>query len=483
MRTHYDKKEPKIYRSVRGKWKVRYWDEDTETYKDKVVPTKAEAQVLRLAIARGDDLGRWFADAKTGANRKWTFADLAEKWMEHGKNVRRLSGSCIQNYDMHLRNHILPVFGHMRADRLTVDDIEKLAREINKKVPRTKSYKALRKNNWSEEDFNKEDSLAISYQREILTVACMITTWASKRRPAYLMQNPFEEFKLPEAPENLYDYWTQEDEDKFFDWVESGGHYEKQTTRYQHHGKENYVMRLQIRNPEELRDIVMVALRTGMRLGEIGALRNMDVDLNHGFLIVRGSFSRKEGIRKNTTKSKKPRRIEINEDVRKILHKRRFVEQSKALFNIHQNTIKFFPRTCRQAGVKEIHFHSLRHTCLTNLANGYGMARALPLPKVQQIAGHSDIKTTMRYIHNDIIKETASLQWSREEKRERSTQPMEDEVVRRRSLDSGSASTRDDDLGRQDDRGIKQQQGQEFEQVGNVVAIKKGLRLVVSGKR
>ena len=83
------------------------------------------------------------------------------------------------------------------------------------------------------------------------------------------------------------------------------------------------------------------------------------------------------------------------------------------------NAIKCFSQTFRWAGVKEIHFHSLRHTCLTNLANGYGMVKALPLPKVQQIAGHSDAKTTMRYVHGDIMKETASLQWSREDRRKR----------------------------------------------------------------
>ncbi|MFK7824467.1 MAG: tyrosine-type recombinase/integrase [Oligoflexales bacterium] len=471
MRTHYDKKEPKIYRSVRGKWKVRFYDEGTDSYKDKVVPTKTEAEILRLAIARGDDLSRWFADAKTGTNRKWTFSDLAEKWMEHGKNVRRLSGSCLQNYDTHLRNHILPVFGQVRADRLSIDDIENLAREINNKVPQTKSYTALRKNNWSGDDFLDDNSLALSYQREILTVACMITTWASKRRPAYLIQNPFEEFKLPDTPENLFDYWSQEDEDKFFDWIESGGHYEKLTTRYRHRGKSSYVMKLQIRNPQEIRDIVMMALRTGMRLGEIGALRNMDVDLNNGFLIVKGSFSRKEKVRKNTTKSKKPRRIEINADVREIFHRLRFVDQAKPLFNIHQNSIKIFPRTCRWAGAKEIHFHSLRHTCLTNLANGYGMERALPLPKVQQIAGHSDIKTTMRYVHNDIIKETASLQWSREEKKKRSEEPSVGDQKEEVGEDQSA------------EKPPEMAESESIEQVGNVVAIKKGLRLVISSKR
>ena len=150
-----------------------------------------------------------------------------------------------------------------------------------------------------------------------------------------------------------------------------------------------------------------------MRLGEIGAIRNADVDLAQGFLVVRASYSQKEKCRKNTTKSKKARRIEINDDVKGILHRRRFKDPKEPLFNINMNSIKYFSRTCRLAGVKEIHFHSLRHTCLTNLANGYGMVKPLPLPKVQQIAGHSDVKTTMRYVHADIINETASLQLSR----------------------------------------------------------------------
>ena len=95
-----------------------------------------------------------------------------------------------------------------------------------------------------------------------------------------------------------------------------------------------------------------------------------------------------------------------------ILHSRRFKDPKEPLFNINMNSIKLFSRTCRLAGVKEIHFHSLRHTCLTNLANGYGMVKPLPLPKVQQI--DSDVKTTMRYVHADIINETASLQLSRQ---------------------------------------------------------------------
>ena len=122
---------------------------------------------------------------------------------------------------------------------------------------------------------------------------------------------------------------------------------------------------------------------------------------------------------KETTKGKTFRILEMNEDMRQILEKR--VQRTKGdndlLFNIHINAVKFFSRTCRNGGVKEIHFHSLRHTCLTNLANGYGMDTPLPLPQVQKIAGHKDIATTMRYVHTDGIENTTSRQWSRDRRK------------------------------------------------------------------
>lgn len=199
------------------------------------------------------------------------------------------------------------------------------------------------------------------------------------------------------------------------------------------------------------------------------------MDLPQGFIIVRGSFSQKEGIRKNTTKNKKPRRIEINGDVREILLRKKHKPQMEPLFNIHMNTIKFFSRTCRWAGVKEIHFHSLRHTCLTNLANGYGMNKPLPLPKVQQLAGHSDIKTTMRYVHGDNIQDTASLQWTRAD---RLAKKREEQKVR-----EPFASTQGDMANRQVVQSETSSSNQDvFIEAGNVVAIKKGLRLICSGK-
>ena len=66
--------------------------------------------------------------------------------------------------------------------------------------------------------------------------------------------------------------------------------------------------------------------------------------------------------------------------------------------------------------MREIHFHALRHTFLTNIANGIGMDGPVDILKVKELAGHSDIQTTMLYVHSAGIKDTSSRQWSRSER-------------------------------------------------------------------
>ena len=63
------------------------------------------------------------------------------------------------------------------------------------------------------------------------------------------------------------------------------------------------------------------------------------------------------------------------------------------------------------------------------------------------MTGHSDIKTAMRYIHNDIMKKTASLKWSRADRLK--AQKLEDKLDR--SPDSqfiwGDDEATDDNVG------------------------------------
>ena len=61
----------------------------------------------------------------------------------------------------------------------------------------------------------------------------------------------------------------------------------------------------------------------------------------------------------------------------------------------HDNfTDRIYRRDVELCGVRQIRFHDLRHTALTLMVK-----RGVLLPIVQKVAGHKDIKTTMKYVH------------------------------------------------------------------------------------
>lgn len=59
------------------------------------------------------------------------------------------------------------------------------------------------------------------------------------------------------------------------------------------------------------------------------------------------------------------------------------------------------------AAVRNLHFHDLRHTFASRMVQ-----RGVPLKAVQELLGHADMKTTMRYAHlapSDLTKAVMSL--------------------------------------------------------------------------
>jgi len=424
-----------VDRTKNGTYSVRFYCEENFRRGTKV-GTVTERDALIRSIKKRNQLDYWFPvqGSEKSAFSSGTFDKLADDWLSHGECVREISKSCLGNYRSHLKNHIRPVLGTMLLQDLDIRCVEKLAAELKKKKPQTKSYVAVRKNRMDDDFFEEDESLSMSYRREILTVACMITKYGFDR--FLIAENPFAEYKLPECPEQPYDYWRIDEEDKFLQWLEDGGVFYKRVAKRDSvkNGKPEYINRFFKMRPgkaDELYDIVLFALRSGLRKGEIGALRSCDVNFASNLIVVRRSWSEKERCMKKTTKNKSFRRIEMNEDMRSILKKRMMMVKSEKdiLLNITGWSVKNFSKYCAKAGVRDIHFHSLRHTCLTNLANGYGMDKPLPLPQVQKIAGHREISTTMRYVHTDGIENTTSRQWSREQRKAQLANKNADEMV------------------------------------------------------
>jgi integrase len=147
----------------------------------------------------------------------------------------------------------------------------------------------------------------------------------------------------------------------------------------------------------EWRTMILVALRTGMRQGEILALRWEDVDLVKGQLSVRRSVTR-EII--TTPKSGRSRDIPLGDEVLAALKAHRHLRGQLVFCTdygrmLKKNEVKHpLWRATKKAGLRRIGWHTLRHTFASHLA-----MRGVPLKAVQELLGHATIEMTMRYAH------------------------------------------------------------------------------------
>ena len=144
-------------------------------------------------------------------------------------------------------------------------------------------------------------------------------------------------------------------------------------------------------------DITYVALKTGLRRGELEALRWDDVQLDRGLMTVRHSRC---AITNELLppKSNQVRSVPLATDVIALLKHRRqatgFVFGIEdAMFSgnrLNQN----LANACKRAGLRPVTCHVLRHTFASQLA-----MQGVPIVMVQKLLGHTDIKVTMRYAH------------------------------------------------------------------------------------
>jgi integrase len=164
------------------------------------------------------------------------------------------------------------------------------------------------------------------------------------------------------------------------------------------------VLRLLNSLPEPCRMLVLVAVLTGMRIGEILALRWKNLDLLRGLIQIRESVTEgRFGVPK--TRSSK-RTIPVSEPLRQALEGQRARCRQTGSDNLVFATRKQTPlnpknllrRVLRPACVKLelplISWHSFRHTHATLLGEvGESLRTA------SAILGHSNLSTTMIYAH------------------------------------------------------------------------------------
>lgn len=137
---------------------------------------------------------------------------------------------------------------------------------------------------------------------------------------------------------------------------------------------------------EHLKPIILVALNTGMRRGEILNLRWNDVDFAEHFIFLKET---KSGIMR-----KIPMSGFVAATLKGIKRESEFVFCNPRTKEKIGDPKRSFKTACRRIGVPDLRFIDLRHTAAT-----YMVAGNVDLVTVKEILGHSKIETTMRYAH------------------------------------------------------------------------------------
>lgn len=138
---------------------------------------------------------------------------------------------------------------------------------------------------------------------------------------------------------------------------------------------------------EHVKPIVITALNTGMRKGEILSLKWPDVDLRQRIVYI------------YETKSGKSRKVDINDWLAETLIRLRKHPDSPYVFCNkdgvpYGNIRKSFETAKRRAGIKDFRFHDLRHTFASHL-----VMAGVGLRTVQVLLGHQTYQMTLRYAH------------------------------------------------------------------------------------
>jgi integrase len=149
-----------------------------------------------------------------------------------------------------------------------------------------------------------------------------------------------------------------------------------------------------------------LALKTGLRVGEVCALRRADYDELPGpTLRVRGTVD-KHGERHPTTKGGRPRSVALSEPVAGRVREHMAWSgdeygggPSSPLVTLGRGFVRpttlsrWLKRRARELGLPPwVHFHTLRHTHATLL-----VASGVDPKTVSERLGHADVATTLRY--------------------------------------------------------------------------------------
>lgn len=312
-------------------WYIDYWV-DGQRKRERGSGSKDEA--LRILAAKRTDVER----GALGFEKKQVlhFSDFAEEYKKIKASARSIRS--IKGYVKHLA----AFFGEEALSKITPERVESYKQKRMRQRIRTKDKARIRTVKGS------------SVNRELAVLKNIFSIAMKQRR--FRGENPVKAVSF--FPEQSRDYVLNKEE----------------------------VAKLLEAAGDELRKVILIALNTGLRKGEILGLKWTQVNFEDGVI----SFAR--------TKSAKFHRMPMNAVVLSILtsieRKGDYVFPGRWGKGHVIDLKKHFEDARVKAGLPELHFHDLRHC-----AGTYMDAAGVSIRTIQQLLGHQDIRTTTRYIN------------------------------------------------------------------------------------
>jgi integrase len=150
---------------------------------------------------------------------------------------------------------------------------------------------------------------------------------------------------------------------------------------------------------EHLKPIVITALDSAMRKGELLKLVWQDIDFDLGIIIVRAM----------NAKTEKTRIIGMTGRVRNELERLWEISPKNinvSVFGIKSNFNRSWRSAMKAANIAGLHFHDLRHTAITRMVRA-----GISASEAMKVSGHTEMKTFQRYVNltNESVTITANL--------------------------------------------------------------------------
>jgi integrase len=357
----------------RGKWYADFEMNGTRIRKVSPVQTKGGANAyeaeLRSSLTStpssesGAPAAVKAAPVAVPAEEAPNFAKFAVDWLSTYAVVNNKPSEVV-NKEVVLRVHLIPFFGNRRLDEISSRDIEKYKAEKLKQTPKDRSKDKSKEKPKAKPLSAKTINNHLTVLRKLLVTA---EEWELIRG--------LPKIKKLRAATPKFDWLSAEEGALFLQKVEA-------------HYSQWYVL-------------FLLALRTGLRRGEIFALHWEDIDLKRAFLTVRYTVFRGRLV---TPKNGKERVVPLTPRLVEAL-KARLADMGKGAILVfpgadgeittHQDHVdRPLKGALKKAELRELRFHDLRHAFASQLVTA-----GRNIKEVQELLGHQSIQMTMRYAH------------------------------------------------------------------------------------